>query len=92
MSKACTSVFKFIPGAGGKQKKPAKAGTDDFVVTSKKSAAAAAPADDGEELAAVIMAAIAAYEGESYDPAKYRLRSVKRVGSARRWNRAGRQL
>ena len=85
------SLFRFIPGAGGKKKEAPKAGTDDFVITSKKPAAAV-QADDGEELAAVIMAAIAAYEGESFDPAKYRLSSVKRTGSSRRWNRAGRQL
>ena len=86
------SLFRFIPGAGGKKKEVPKAGTDDFVITSKKPAAAVAPEDNGEELAAVIMAAIAAYEGESFDPTKYRLRSVKRTGSSRRWNRAGRQL
>ncbi len=86
------SLFKFIPGAGGKQKKTVKdekTGTGDFVVVSKKPATAAVE-DDGEELAAVIMAAIAAYEGEGFDPTKYRLRSVKRAGSSRRWNRARR--
>ena len=86
------SLFKFIPGAGGKQKKAVKdkkAGTADFVVASKKPAASAVEEDD-KELAAVIMAAIAAYEGDSYDPTKYRIRSVKRAGSSRRWNRARR--
>jgi len=86
------SLFKFIPGAGGKQKKAVKdkkAGTADFVVAAKKPAAPAAEEDD-KELAAVIMAAIAAYEGEGYDPTKYRIRSVKRAGSSRRWNRARR--
>jgi len=44
--------------------------------------------DEDEELAAVIMAAIIAAEGETISPYAYRLRSIKRVKTPRRWNRA----
>ncbi|MBR3397985.1 MAG: OadG family protein [Lachnospiraceae bacterium] len=44
--------------------------------------------DEDEELIAVIMAAIVAAEGETVPPYAYRLKSIKRVKTTRRWNRA----
>lgn len=74
------SLFKFI---APKKKAPTLHKTE-YVNVSK-------PAEDvneDDELAAVIMAAIIAAEGETLSPYAYRLKSIKRVKTPRRWNRA----
>ncbi len=79
------SLFKYI---APKKKVSAKKTTTEFVIPKK----AAAAAEDDTELIAVIMAAIAASEGETYDPTRYRLKSIKRLPTSRRWNRARRDV
>lgn len=74
------SLFKFI---APKKKKQTLKKTEYVNVTKE-------PVDlnEDEELVAVIMAAIAASEGEAVSPYTYRLKSIKRIKTTRRWNRA----
>ncbi len=77
------SLFRFI----APKKKTVKKETTEFVLPSAPKESA-----EDEELVAVIMAAIAASEGDSYIPGQYRLKSIKRIKSTRRWNRARREI
>ena len=78
------SCFKFI----APKKKDKAAPKTEFVnkTVPKKTSSA-----DDEELTAVIIAAICAAQGSDYVPGQYRLKSIRRVRSARSWNRTRRE-
>lgn len=86
-------LLKYVNPDGRKAKKKAEAPATPAAAPAQKAPAAvkapaAAPATDNAELIAVMAAAIAAASADGADGSTYVVRSIKKVGTGKRWKRS----